>query len=306
MDAATADARRALGLLLSPARAASAAIVPLPGFTNRVYRVRIAGESFALRIPRPGTAAIIDRRVEAANARAAAAIGIAPEVLHFGADGIMLTRFVEGAVPLRPERLRADRPALRRAARALRRLHGSELSFARDFDPFAIAADYLAVLNRLGRRLTDAERGAVEALAPVQAAFAAWPAASKPCHCDPTGGNLLDDGARVWLVDWEYSGMNDPAWDLAYLAIEAGLSPERQQALLTDYLGRAPATGEAARVVAMRPVVEILTALWGLIQHAQGNRVADFPALVERAFRRGTAALREPGFPETLRRLGTL
>jgi hypothetical protein len=56
----------------------------------------------------------------------------------------------------------------------------------------------------------------------------------------------------------------------------------------------------------MRPVVEILTALWGLIQHAQGNRVADFPALVERAFQRGTAALREPGFPETLRRLGTL
>ena len=85
--------------------ARAARIERLPGLTNRVYRVELAGERFALRVPGEGTAAIIDRRVEEANARAAARAGVAPEVIHFGSDGVMLTRFVEGE-PLTPESLK--------------------------------------------------------------------------------------------------------------------------------------------------------------------------------------------------------
>ncbi len=86
--------------------------------------------ALCLRIPGDGSAAFVDRRAEEINARAAAAAGVAPEVIYFGADGTMLTRFVEGA-PLTPEHLKASPGALQRTAAALRTLHESGGGFRR-------------------------------------------------------------------------------------------------------------------------------------------------------------------------------
>ncbi len=119
MDSALADeldeARRQLAAIpgFSTASAEIARLERLPGLTNRVYKVELPDGRFALRIPGAGTAAIIDRRTEETNARAAAAAGVAPEVIHFGADGVMLTRFVDGE-PLTRERIAAP-GALERA-----------------------------------------------------------------------------------------------------------------------------------------------------------------------------------------------
>ena len=74
----------------------------------------------------------------------------------------------------------------------------------------------------------------------------------KPCHCDPSLANLIDTGERVWLVDWEYSGMNDPMWDLAYLSNEAALDPDRERALATAYFGREPGDAEIARIEVLK------------------------------------------------------
>ena len=108
-------ARRRLAKIpgFSPDTANAARLTRLVGFTNRVYRVEVDGRSVCLRIPGDGAAAAIDRRAEEVNARLAAKAGVAPEVLYFGEDGVMLTRFIEDAVPLRPERIRGSEGALR-------------------------------------------------------------------------------------------------------------------------------------------------------------------------------------------------
>ena len=97
--------------------------------------------------PGPGTEAYINRRDEAVNARAAAAAGVSPEILFFDdTDGLMLTRFVESAVTMSPDRFHADPGAVARAGRSFRRLHASGHRFANRFLLFGMIDEYLGVL----------------------------------------------------------------------------------------------------------------------------------------------------------------
>ena len=103
------------------------------------------------------------------------------------------------------------------------------------------------------------------------------PPAARPCHCDPTGRNMLDDGEAGWLVDWEYSGMNDPMWDLAYFSIESAFDPGGERSLLAAYFGRRPACQRGRRGwLLLKPVAQVLAALWALIQIAKGKTGGDF------------------------------
>jgi thiamine kinase-like enzyme len=289
------DALAALGLL-SPGNRASLPMTRLPGLTNRVYKVEAEGGPVCVRIPGPGTAEIIDRRAEEAHARAAAAIGIAPEMLLFEADGLMVTRFVEGT-SMAPDHFRTGGGTVERAATALKRLHHEARGFTRSFDVFGTIERYAFLLSQkgaesspdLGPVLADATR--------IRQALQARPADEKPGHCDPTGGNLLDTGERVFLIDWEYSALNEPMWDLAYLSLEADFDAATDERLLTAYFGRAPSGDEAWRMAVQKPLCDLLAALWALIQQTSGNCASDFgsyaAARLNRArmlMRRGAAA----------------
>ena len=114
-------ARAHLAACVGAERAAGAQLTRLGGLTNCVFKVGLSGETLCLRLPGRGSASFVDRQREAHNARAAAAAGVAPDILHFGDDGTMLTRFIAGD-PLNPARLGEHPDALPRAAAALRRL----------------------------------------------------------------------------------------------------------------------------------------------------------------------------------------
>ena len=294
-------ARRCLASLsLFPAEGVRAAsITRLFGLTNEVFRVDIVGESLCLRIPGAGTAALIDRRREEANARAAARAGVAPEVLHFSADGVMLTRFIEGA-PLSPERFRDDPRTIGRAARALADLHDKAEGFAGIFDVFERIAFYRDLLDRRGFSLTLEQRLLLDQAEAIRLALASHPARSAPCHCDPTGRNLLDSGDRIWLIDWEYSGMNDPMWDLAYLAIEGDFNSRQDQTLLLEYFGRLPKADEPARMAVFKVLCQLLSALWALVQCSGGNPIADFRRYADTTFKQATERMRSDDFGRNL------
>jgi thiamine kinase-like enzyme len=301
MNADEDRARRCLASLsLFPAEDVRAAsITRLFGLTNEVFRVEIAGGSLCLRIPGAGTAALIDRRREEANARAAARAGVAPEVLHFSADGVMLTRFIEGA-PLSPQRFRDYPAAISRAARALADLHHKVEGFAGVFDVFERIGFYRDLLDRQGFWLTPERRLLIDQAEAIRLALASQSARSVPCHCDPTGRNLLDSGDRIWLIDYEYSGMNDPAWDLAYLAIEGDFNDGQDQTLLSEYFGRPPMAVEAARMAVFKALCQLLSALWALVQHTGGNIVADFRSYADTTFAQATERMRSDDFARNL------
>ncbi len=279
--------RRTLdGLARFPAGAiAEARVTRLKGLTNRVYKVEAGGEPVCIRIPGAGTAEIVDRRAEAAHARAAAEIGVAPEVLCFAADGVMATRYVE-AETLSPERFRTSAGAVERAALALRLLHEEAQGFTRSFDVFGTIDRYAALLSGRGAPPPEGFDALLAGAADIRQALSARRAEERPCHCDPTGGNLLDTGERVLLIDWEYSAQNDPLWDLAYLSLENEFSAAMDEHLLRVYLGRPPNVDEARRMAIHKPLCELLAALWAMIQKASGNEAVDFSSYVDERLRR--------------------
>jgi len=282
------DARERLGRLpgFTPDLARDARITRLVGMTNRVYEVAAGDRHLCLRIPGGGAAAAIDRRTEEVNARAAARAGVAPDVLYFGNDGVMLTRFIEGSTPLRPERLRSTAGALERVAAAFRRLHASGEAFAGRFRAFDKIGEYSEALRRLDAPLSGSDRAAIERLEEISRALAARPRPFKPCHCDPTGRNLLDTGEKVWLVDWEYSGMNDPLWDLGDLSVEGRFDADQDEELMRAYFDGEARPAERGRVVIYKAMCDLLWTLWGIIQHVNQNPVDDFWAYAVNRFER--------------------
>ena len=199
---------------------------------------------------------------ELAAARAAHAAGISPEVIHAG-NGMLVSRFVDGRT-LTPEAVRqADN--LPRIVAIVRRCHhevprhlqGPALIFwvfqvirnylnllqARHSNPYAVALAELAARNERLER----------AVGPVTIVFG---------HNDLLAANLIDDGQRLWLIDWDYAGFNSPLFDLANLASNNELSPDLETQLLQHYFGESPSRelpprlpGDEMRVAAARDPV---------------------------------------------------
>lgn len=270
----------------------------LGGLTNRVYRL---GE-FCLRIPGEGTGEYIDRANEAIAAREAARAGVSPEVLHADpGDGLMVTRFVAGTVTMTPEHFATRQGAPARAGLAMSKLHGSGAVFPFRFELFAMIDSYLGLLAGKDVTLPDGYNEVVAQASGIKAALARNPVPLVPCHCDPLCENFLDDGARMWIVDWEYSGMNDPMWDLGDLSVEAGFDAEQDMEMLTAYFDGDVEPADRSRMVIYKAMCDLLWTLWGLIQLANANPADDFRAYAETRFARCKALLATPEFTDSLR-----
>lgn len=274
----------------------------LGGLTNLVFRVGDA----CVRLPGPGTEEYINRTHEAAAARAAAEAGVSPQIIHVDPEtGIMATRFIEGATTMTPEGFRADIGSVRRAGEAFRQLHTSGARFPFTFELFAMIDDYLRILSTKDVTLPEGYHEVVSEAQTVRAALARKPAKLVACHCDPLCENFLDTGERILIVDWEYSGMNDPMWDLGDLSVEAGFDSRQDQALMEAYFGGSPDPSDRARMVIYKAMCDLLWTLWGLIQLANGNPAEDFRAYADDRFARCRSLMASAEFSGCIRILQT-
>lgn len=270
---------------------ARATIERLAGLTNRNYKVALEGEQFVLRIPGEGTGEYINRRHEAVAARVAAEAGVNAELLFFDeADGLMLTRFVDGAATMTGERFN-DFGAVARAARAFRRMHDCGKSFATQFELFQKMDEYLDYLHKKDARIPEGYADVQEEAGAVRSALNARPAPLRPCHCDPLAENFLDTGERIFIIDWEYAGNNDPMWDLGDVSVEAGFGPDQDVALMEAYFAGKPPAAQVGRIVMYKAMCDLLWTLWGIIQVVNGNPADDFWAYAVNRFERCKALM---------------
>ena len=269
----------------------------LGGLTNLVFR---AGD-LCLRIPGKGTEEYINRANEAVAAREAAKAGVSPQVLHADADtGVMVTRFIAGAQTMSPEKFRERAGSPARAGEAFRKLHASGAVFPFRFELFAMIDDYLKVLSTKDVTLPAGYHDVVREAGSVRSALAAHPLPLAACHCDPLCENFLDTGERMWIVDWEYSGMNDPLWDLGDLSVEGKFNANQDEELMRAYFGGEARPAERGRVVIYKAMCDLLWTLWGLIQLANENPVDDFRAYADGRFARCKALMETPEFSRHL------
>jgi thiamine kinase-like enzyme len=215
----------------------------------------------------------IDREAEHLNTEIAARTGVGAPVLEFRPDLRMLViGYLPGQV-LRDDDF-ADPGVLRRAAQAVRTLHGGE-SFVGDFDMFARQAAYLETIRERGFRLPADYESHAAAWADVRRALAATPRPTVPCNNDLLAANFIDDGAKVWLIDYEYSGNNDACFELGNTAAECGFTPEMTEAWTEAYFGT-PTRADLARVRLQALCSCYGWSLWGFIQAAASPLDFDF------------------------------
>ncbi len=255
-------------------RAAEFRLTPLPGLTNRSFRVEVAGERYVLRCPGPGAARCVDRGAEIHNAGLAAGLGVAPALLWHDADGTALFQHVDDARALTPSDLSVP-ATLERTVDLLRRLHASGVAFAGRLLPVVSFDRYLAIASPSYRRR----------LAPLREALAHEHPGERrrecPLHVDPTPANFLRDASRLWLTDWEYSGVGDPLWDLACLAGEADLDEAAGARMLTRYFGDDGQAAGAALAFWKRRVA-IVGLAWFAAEIAAREDDAGYVAAFER------------------------
>ena len=245
--------------------------------TNICFKVTTGGAAYVLRLAGEGTSDYIDRAAEKHNARIAADAGVNVEVLYFDAkDGTMVTRFVDGVAMNGGKGFGRDARAPIRAALALRRVHRLRKAFETRFDVFAAIDDYANLLHELLPSIPQDYCEVARKARAVRRALEASPAPLVPCHNDPWPGNLLDADGRIYLIDWEYSGMNDPTWDLGDLSVEAGFVPEQDRLMMEAYCGGAASPGLYSRLEIYKAMSDLHWSLWGFVQHAKGNPAEDF------------------------------
>jgi thiamine kinase-like enzyme len=262
------------------------------GITNRNFKVVVGNERFVLRVGGKNTDLLgIDRAHEHSASLAAADAGVGPEVVHFvEPEGWLVTRFVEG-IPVPPSELE-------RIADALRRFHQGGPIPGR-FDSFRVVESYAAMALAHGVRLPAGYERTLELASSIERMRHGAPI--KPCHNDLLSGNLIDDGERIRIVDWEYAGMGDPFFDLANFSVNHELDEEGDRALLRAYSGALRAEDFAA-VSLMRFMSDFREAMWGVVQQAISDLDFDFRGYAEEHFERLERTAAEPRFGAALGR----
>ncbi|MBP7002648.1 choline/ethanolamine kinase family protein [Amaricoccus sp.] len=260
------------------------------GITNLNFTVADAGRRYVVRIGEDIPAHGISRSAELAAARAAHAAGVGPAVRHAG-PGVLVVDWIDGR-PLDAAAVRA--PANRpRLADLLRRTHHDVPRWFRGPAPifwvFQVIRDYAATLAETASphaprlaRLTAEAAALEEAVGPVRIVFG---------HNDLLPANIIDDGDRLWLIDWEYAGFNSPLFDLGGLASNAGMDAGERALLLDAYLGHAADPGLARALDAMTAASLLRETMWSMVSEARSTIDFDYAAYTAENLARYEAAL---------------
>jgi thiamine kinase-like enzyme len=244
------------------------------GITNRNYVVSCDGRDYVVRLPGERTELLgIDRANEAEAAARAAALDIGPPVLGVLPDvGTLVTELVPG------HHLDADQFVTRlpEVVELLQRFHsGGPLRgafpihrvvewHARDAGAHGVIAPRAYErLHQLSRR--------------IEAAFAHAPLPPVACHNDLLPANVLFGDDRVWLLDFEYAGMNDVFFDLGNLSVNSEFDAETDEHLLRLYFGDI-SRSSMARLQLMKMMSEFREGMWAVVQQAISTLDTDFVA----------------------------
>jgi thiamine kinase-like enzyme len=268
------------------------------GRTNRNYRVEMGSASFFLRLSHEDTALLgIDRVAEYEAALAAAASGVGPEVVaHLPEHGCLITAWVAGE-PLAEGDMEQE-SVLADVVRVVSTIHAGP-ALPATFDAFRIVEAYRRVSVERGVPIPEAYGPAHAHAERIEAAFARAPVPARPCHNDLLSDNFLKGTDGFWLVDYEYSGMGDPFFDLGNLSINNGLSEASQETLLRLTFGE-PTEAHRARLQLMRIMSDYREAMWGVIQQGLSTLDIDYVAYADRHFERLLRSMADERFERWL------
>lgn len=242
------------------------------GMTNSNFIVKCSGEWFILRIPGACTEEMIDRYREQNNSREAFCLGLNPENVYFDPEtGIKVTRYIREGVTLNGKTARLEY-SIQKTTEILRRLHNSEIKMK---GCFSVKEEYEKYKRMIKKRKAVCYEGFEEMdglFYHLMNRLDEIGTDKRPCHNDLVPENFVRSGeGRMYLIDWEYSGYNDPMWDLASHLLECGFDRNEEELFYQYYFRRDINRKEEEKILIYKICQDILWSAWTILKENDGE-----------------------------------
>lgn len=270
------------------------------GLTNSNYIMNIHGKQYVVREPGVMTEKMLNRPAEHTNNIIASELGINSVCIYFNKEtGIKISEYIPNAqtfAALDPN----SSECLRTVAAILKTTHASPKPFPNAFHWEAELAKYEQLAQSLnGQLFSDYPHLKSILLAFIHENVASFE--SIPCHNDTVPENFLIDtvSGKSFLIDWEYSGLNDPTWDIAMYIDESRLSAQAINELFSYYYGsRGASREELTKIKCFILAQDLLWSVWAVVKHYGGEDFLDYCYNRYNRFRRNLKELtKNPAFP---------
>ena len=242
------------------------------GLTNRNFRVDTAQGEFVARVSSNSSDLLaIDRTSEFRNSTIAGNGSVGAQVLDFlPGEGLLVISFIPGKT-FGADDVAANLP---RIATSLRNLHALD-SFDHEFNMFNTQRNYQKIVVDQGFRLPEGYVEFAPKVAEIKRAFEVLSEGLVPCNNDLLPGNFIDDGQKIWLIDYEYSGNNDACFEIGNVWAEAFLPLEALEELVSAYYGQ-HRPEKVARAWLWALMAKYGWTLWASIQSSVSDIDFDF------------------------------
>jgi thiamine kinase-like enzyme len=252
------------------------------GLTNQIFKVIDASGAYVVRFASDRDILGIDKTVELTCLQNAAALGVAPGITYSD-ENVIVTHFVEGEtltddLAQRNDVLAAVVETLKHLHNPLHELHGRLYSVS----PFRSITSHIAAIEQHKIEFDGNIQNYVAITKDLCAKLP--PFTPTLCHADLVGGNIIFDGNKAWLIDWEYGGIGDPLFDLGWFSVANNLlSEEDCNSLLNLYYGKTnPDSFKNLRV--MQTLCALRDALWAIVQKHGSTLDVDYSAHARKYF----------------------
>ena len=261
-----------LSLIFPDEDVSDAVITKIGGMSNKNFRVDYSGRSYVLRVPGNGSEGMVERSNEMFNASEGSRLGVNPVTYYFNAKtGIKLTEYVAGAETLNSATI--QRPDnMTKVADIYRKIHGAHVRLRNEFNIFKEIGKYEMLMQKACATMYDGWEDVLPAVMSLENRLNMLGVDLRPCHNDAVPENFIKSAdGRLYLIDWEYSGMNDPMADLAALFLESGFTGENQDYVLNRYFGGDVPVHAQEKILCYQILWDYLWAQWTVIKEAKGD-----------------------------------
>lgn len=247
-------------------------IEPAGGMTNSNFYVKTSKQRYILRIPGKCTETMISRENEKVNGKLGYLLGLNVDTVYFDENsGVKISVYIPNAQTMTGSTARLEKN-MKKTARLLSKLHQSEFELKGRFNVFDEFVKYLNIMKENHVQPYSRFDEAVLAMDELKLEMERLGWNLQPCHCDLVAENFIkDEEGRMYLIDWEYAGSNDPMWDLASHFIECGFSESEEELFESYYRDEPLSKVELRKIELFKITQDFLWSAWTMAKEAQGE-----------------------------------
>ena len=252
-------------------------ISPIGGMTNKNYKVCISDKVYVLRIPGNGTGEMISREDEIKNAVYANKIGVDAELVYFNEEtGVKISNFIENAQTLSPEAAKKQHN-MKMVCNLLRTLHNSKEKMDNDFNIYEKIEKYESLYKKAYGLFNEDYYQVKDKVYYLKNIMNELDVLYTPCHNDTIAENFIKSSEnKMYLIDWEYAGMNDPMWDIAAHSLENNFTEDEEELFLKIYFEGKVEEKYKKRILINKIYQDFLWSIWANVKEAKGDDFGNY------------------------------